>query len=243
MTHKFNDAVLVVEFFFLSGIFPLIQESDTHPGVEESKLAHAVREVIEVELDPGGKNSRVRKKGDLRSGPVRVGEVADDGELFRRDPALERDVVNFSISINIGGKPVGEGVDALRPDAVEAAREFISALAELAAGVEICQNEFDRGDSEFRVRIDGNTASVVLDGNRAVGVDRDRDEGAVAGKMLIDRVVEHFENGVVETAFGRGIANVHPGAFPHGLKAFEFVNLTGIVISRGFGRRVIVGRV
>ena len=61
------------------------------------------------------------------------------------------------------------------------------------------------------------------------------------GEMLIDRVVEHFENGVVQTALGRGIADVHPGAFPDSFESFELVNLTGVVISRGFRRRVVVG--
>ena len=65
----------------------------------------------------------------------------------------------------------------------------------------------------------------------------------MTGEMLIDRVVEHFENSVMETAFRGGIADIHPGAFADGFEAFEFVNLTGIVVPGGFRRRVIVGSV
>jgi hypothetical protein len=48
---------------------------------------------------------------------------------------------------------------------------------------------------------------------------------------------------VVKTALGRGITDIHPRAFPHGFEAFEFVNLTGIVIPGRLRRRIIVGSV
>jgi hypothetical protein len=46
---------------------------------------------------------------------------------------------------------------------VETAGVFVSALAELAAGVEIRQHELDRRDAEPRVNIDRNAAAVVPD--------------------------------------------------------------------------------
>ena len=173
----------------------------------------------------------------------RIGELADDGKLLCRDPALEGDVVDLPIAVDVGGEPVGERIHTLRPDPVETTREFVGTLTELAAGVQVCEDKLDGRDPELGMRIDRDTPSVVLHRDRTVAVDRDGDERAMAGEMLIDRIVEDFENGVVQTALGRGIADIHSRALPHGFEAFEFVNLTGIVITGGLRRRIVVGSV
>src|SRR5438477_8458827 len=46
--------------------------------------------------------------------------------------------------------------------------------------------------------------------------------------MFVDRVVENFEDQVMQTALVR-IANVHSRAFPDRLQTFEFVDLRGVV--------------
>ena len=46
--------------------------------------------------------------------------------------------------------------------------------------------------------------------------------------MFINRVIEDLENAVVQSAL-IGVADVHPGAFPHCLKTFKFINLGGII--------------
>ena len=46
--------------------------------------------------------------------------------------------------------------------------------------------------------------------------------------MFVDRVVENLENHVVQTAL-IGIADVHSGPFPNRFKAFQFVDLSGVV--------------
>ena len=51
---------------------------------------------------------------------------------------------------------------------------------------------------------------------------------AIAGEVLVDRVVQDLENAVVEAAFV-GVADIHPGALADGLEAFEFVDLGGTV--------------
>ena len=51
--------------------------------------------------------------------------------------------------------------------------------------------------------LDGDAAAVVLDGDRAVVVDRHRDLRGVAGHRLVDRVVDHFVDQVVQAAGGR----------------------------------------
>ena len=105
---------------------------------------------------------------------------------------------------------------------------FISALAELAARVQIRQHELDRRHLELRMHVDRNAAAVVPDRNRAVDMDRDVDLGAIAGQMFVDRVVEHLENAMVQPAF-IGVADIHAGPFPDRLQTLELVDLGGVV--------------
>ena len=142
--------------------------------------------------------------------------------------ALEADAVDLAVAHDFGVEPVGKGVDALGADAVEAAGIFVGALAELAAGVEVGEHEFDGGHAEFRVHVHRDAAAVVGDGNRAIDVDGDLDAAAIAGEVLVDGVVENLENAVVEAALV-GVADIHAGALADGLKTFEFVDLGGIV--------------
>jgi hypothetical protein len=55
--------------------------------------------------------------------------------------------------------------------------------------------------------------------------------------MFVDRVVEHFENTVVQTAFVR-IADVHAGAFSHRFQALELVYFGGIVLINVIGHKI-----
>ncbi len=59
-------------------------------------------------------------------------------------------------------------------------------------------------------------------------MDDDLDFAAVAGEMLVDRVVEHLENAVVQTAF-IGVADIHAGPFPDRFETLQFVDLRGVV--------------
>src|SRR5438045_9151679 len=55
---------------------------------------------------------------------------------------------------------------------------------------------------------------------------------AVTGEMFIDRVIENFENHVMQAALIR-VADVHSGTFANGLEAFQFVDLRGIIFLAG----------
>jgi hypothetical protein len=59
-------------------------------------------------------------------------------------------------------------------------------------------------------------------------VEDDVDDFAEAGEVLVDGVVQHFKNAVVEAAF-IGIADIHAGSFADRFEAFEFVDLLGTV--------------
>lgn len=54
-------------------------------------------------------------------------------------------------------------------------------------------------------------------------MDGDLDFGAVTGEVFVNRVVEHFEDTVVQNAFVRW-PDVHPGALADPREPFQFVD-------------------
>ncbi len=147
-------------------------------------------------------------------------------------PALEAHRVDFSVARNLDLEPIGKRVDAFRADAVQTAGIFVSALPEFPAGVQIRQDQLDGRHLEFRMHVDRNAAAVVPHRNRAVHMDGHLDFGAVAREMFVDRVVENFENHVVQTALIR-VADVHSGPLSDGLQPLEFIDLGGVVFLAG----------
>jgi hypothetical protein len=123
---------------------------------------------------------------------------------------------------------LNQSESAFRADAVKTAGVFVGALSELTARVQIRQHQFHCGHFEFRMHVDRNAAAVVADGNRAVHVHGHFDFCAITGEMFIDRVVENFENHVVQSALVR-IADIHSGALPHRLQTFQFIDLSRVV--------------
>ena len=102
---------------------------------------------------------------------------------------------------------------------MQAARHLVGVVVELTAGVQDGHDDLCRGSALLRVHIDRDTAAVVGDRDRFIGMNRDRDDVAVASEGFVDRVVDDFENHVVQTGAVIGVADVHTGPFAHGLKA------------------------
>jgi hypothetical protein len=70
------------------------------------------------------------------------------------------------------------------------------------------------------VNIDGNTAAIVDDGDRLVGVYRDGNFLAIARERFVDGVVDDFEDHVVEPGAVIGVTDVHSRPFSDRLETF-----------------------
>jgi len=116
---------------------------------------------------------------------------------------------------------------------VEAAGNLIGAGIELAAGVEAGHDHLHRGQVFARVQVHGNAPAVVFYGDAVIRMDGDLDFVAMPAHGLVDGVVHHFINQVVE-AFGAGIADIHGRPFPHGLQALEDLDFVGVVLGVSF---------
>ena len=216
---EFLDAELVDENGFLRlPVNAFISEADLEAAVEESQLAQARAEALEDKLD-GGKNLGVRQKRNLRAGLLFVLQLAEDFELLGRLAPGEGHEVDLAVAVDLGLEPLGKCVDALRTDTVKTAAEFVGALSEFSAGVEVGQHQLNGRDLPFRMHVDRNATAVVADGARAVRMDGHVDVCAKSGQMLVDRVVEDLVNAMVQTALV-GVADIHPRPLAHGLQAF-----------------------
>jgi hypothetical protein len=88
----------------------------------------------------------------------------------------------------------------LTTDAVQAAGDRVGLAAELATGVQGGEDYLDRGPLLHGMLVHGDAAAVVGDPDPAVGEQRDLDPVAVAGERLVDSVVHHLLDQMVQTA-------------------------------------------
>jgi hypothetical protein len=112
---------------------------------------------------------------------------------------------------------------------VQAAGDLVAAaVAELSARMQDREDDLDRGLALLLHRRDRDPATVVDDGDRVVGMDRDVDAVAVACERLVDGVVHDLVDQVVQPAHA-GRADVHPGALAHGFETLENGDVLGVV--------------
>ena len=117
---------------------------------------------------------------------------------------------------------------------MQAAGHLVAAVAELAAGVQHGQGQGDGRDLLLRVLLDRDAAAVVDDLDAALGQDPDEDGVAVAGQRLVDGVVHHLVDQVVQAALTGG-ADVHAGALADRLQPLEHGDRLGVVAARRDG--------
>ena len=137
---------------------------------------------------------------------------------------------DVAVAADLDAQLLGERVDDRDADAVQAAGDLVAAaVAELAAGVQHGQHDLDRRLALLLHHRDGDAAAVVDDGDRVVGVDRDRDLGAEAGQRLVDGVVDDLVDEVVQ-AHHAGRADVHARALADRLEALEDGDVLRVVV-------------
>ncbi len=226
--HVVDEAPLVEELLgaVLGAVhLALVVQRERQALVEERHLLEARAEGVVVELD-GLEDLAARPEGDGRAGLG--GSLAllercvrhADGEALAPHGALAAD-----LDVEALGQRVHDGA----ADAVQAAGHRVSAAAELAAGVQLGEDELDRGDPLDGVDVDRDAAAVVDDADPAVLAHGDLDVAGEPGEVLVDGVVDDLAHQVVQTARSRG-PDVHAGALAHCLEALEHLDLVGAVV-------------
>ena len=228
--HVGDDSAVVLEVVAL--VRPLVAHQDAQARVEERELAHPVREHVEVEVG-GLEHGGVGLEGD--PGPAKRG-AADrlhlPGGNARLVPLLE----DLAFPIDLDLQPLAERVDAGDADAVEATGDLVRIAVELAAGVELGHHDVERVHRLRRVRPHGNSAAVVLDRERAIGVDGQLDSLRVTAERFVDGVVHDLVHVVVQ-ALRADATDVHVRALADGFEPLEDLDAVSRVFTCGGHRR------
>ena len=160
-------------------------------------------------------------------------------QVALRLPAIVALGVDVAVPADLDLEPLGERVDDRDTDPVEAARHLVDRALELAAGVELREDDLGRRLAGLPVDVHRDAAAVVDDRAAPVGVEDDPDVRAEAGQRLVDRVVDHLEDQVVEPV-ARGVPDVHRGPLADGFEPLEDLDVArGVAGGRsrapGFG--------
>ena len=208
-----DDAAVVMETMVLAVAF--VVEGDGHAGVEERELAQALSERVEAELRRL-EDLRVGLERDFRAALLRR---AGDDKIGLRRPALVGLLVDLFVAPDLELEALGQRIDHRHADAVQAARDLVAVVVELAAGMEHGEHDF-RGRATALVHVGRDAAAVVDDGDRVVDVNGDVDLAREAGQRFVDGVVDDLVDEMMQP--GRpGRADVHRRPLAHRLEAFE----------------------
>ena len=224
VTNELREALLGVEHFLLAVTlcvhYTLILEHDFDAGIEESEFAHSVRQNLPV-VNRFGKDGIIGPELHERTcfALLPVTDRLLFGDCVHRSKRFAFCIilaVDSAVTIDLYVHRLRERVHAADADTVETTGHFVAILIKLTTGMEDGHNDFQRGLMLLRVHIDRNTTSVILDSNGVILVDMNGYLVTETGERLIDGVIHHFINKVVQT-LERYIADIHRGAFAHSL--------------------------
>ena len=207
-----------------------IGERDRDAGIEVGELAQAMLEGRIVELDPG-EGLRRGKKGHF--GTLAAAGIADDAQRRVGVAIGEAHEVLFAIAEDPELQLRGQGIDDRHADPMQAARDLVGVLVEFAAGMKLGHDDLGGRNSLARVDVGGDAAAIVADGAGAIGIERDGDAVGMADQRLVDGIVHHLVDHVMETGAVIGVADIHAGALAHGIEAFQDLDRVGAI----FGAR------
>ena len=88
----------------------------------------------------------------------------------------------------------------------------------------------------------GNAAAVVGYGDRAFRVEGHQNGVAMAGQRLVDGIIDHFVDHVMQTGAVIGIADIHAGPFAYRFQPFQDLDRIRAVLVGARVVRVVVVR-
>src|SRR6266550_1995491 len=191
MLDKGQQAAFIEKFMFFLG--PLVFYGDLDTAIQERELAQPLRENIEAKIS-GLEDRAVGLKGYARA---TFFGLADFLQCRLRIAAPITLLVNFSVPFDLDFQSFRKRVDNGNTDAVQSAGNFVGSFVELTAGVEFSQHYFSGGNFFGRMKVDGNTATVVDHRDAIIDVNGNFDVVAMTSQRLVDGVIDDFKNEMV----------------------------------------------
>ena len=233
--HKVPDTALVAEILLRRrqrialavGARTLVPQADAHAAGQERLLAHTVEQHLEIKHRVL-KDGRIRLEGDLHAVRIPGIRFPLTAEGARHVPALKPFRVAHAVHGVLQLQPLGQRVDDRCADAVQTARDLVSAAAEFSARVQDGVNNLRRGDALLGVYSGGDSAPVILHRDAVVGVDGHGDPVAVSRQRLVYGVIHNLVHQVMQSPDGSR-ADVHTRSFADCLQSLQHLYLILVI--------------
>ena len=210
---------------------PLVGERDADAPVEVGQFPQTGGQGLEAVLglgEDGVVGQEVHDGAGLPGFPDDLGGSLGHAAMVFLAPDL-------ALPVHGGHQLGGQGVDAGDADAVQTAGDLVGVLVEFAPRVQDGHDHLQGGLAFLGVHFRGDAPAVVAYGDAVVRVDDHPDGIAMAGQGLVDGVVDHLVDQVVQALDGN-VADVHGRALAHGFQALEDLDVGGGVFTGGAGR-------
>ena len=231
------DLFGLVALFHLRHRHALVGEGDRDALVEEGELAQPVLNDGELEGRIGEDvliGQKVHERAVLFGALLGLFEGRDGNArlpflLLLIVIGMKLHAPDVSVAAHFDFQPLGKGIGDGRAHAVQAAREGIVVLVELAARMELRKDDLHARDLGLGVDVGGDAAAVVAHGSAAVLVKDDVDAVRIAVGGFVDGVVDDLPQNVMQPLAARR-ADIHAGAQAHRLQPFEDGDVPRVVM-------------
>ena len=217
---------MVADVFAVLVPLAFVQQVQVDAFVQECQLTQAVGQDVVLVFRREREDTAVGFEGDRGSAIV---AGADHFDRRSRSAFAVRLAEYFAVAVDFGDEQRRECVHARNTHTVQTARNLVTALVELAARMEHGEHDFECGLALLFVEVGRDASAVILDCDRVVFVDRNVDVGTVSCQRLVDRVVHHLVNQVVQTFFS-DVADIHGRTLPDSFQTFEDLDVGGGIL-------------
>ena len=223
-----SQPVFVMPFAALAARF--VEEAHRQARAEHRLGLEHVLEAADGEL---GRIEVLGVRPEVHAGAgIALADAADHGQFAGLEAVGEGHGVFVALALDAHLDAGRQGVHHRDAHAVQAAGELVVLVGELAAGVQLGQDQLDAGDALFRMDVHRHAATVVYHLEGVVGVQDHLHLARMTGQGLVHAVVDDFLGQVV----GPGGVGVHARALAHRIESGEDFDGVGVIgVLRGHG--------
>ncbi len=143
-------------------------------------------------------------------------------------PVMEAQLVAAAVALHLGAQTRRHRVHNRRAHSMQPPRGAVSALFELAAGVQLGEHHLQRRNAPRGMSVHRDAAPVVEHLHRPVSMKRDVHAVGEAGRRLVHRVVDDLPDQMHQALRPRA-PDVHTGVVAHRFKVFESLDCVRVI--------------